>query len=150
MNNWRVGKCIHCGVEFQYVTLRHQWCSKKCRKDDEYRKGMLDYKWRLKKLVAMAKNRAATQGIPFDIDRNYMIDLWDYQDGKCSISDQPFDLSVPTKYSCNPDAPSIDKIEPKLGYVKGNVRLVCYQVNMALNEYGENKLIEMCKRITYK
>jgi hypothetical protein len=51
----------------------------------------------------------------------------------------------PTKNS-----PSLDKIIPKLGYVRGNVRVVCYQVNMALGEYGEEKLIEMCKRVAFR
>lgn len=34
-------------------------------------------------------------------------------------------------------APSIDRIIPSLGYVPGNIRLVVYAVNAAMNEWGE-------------
>lgn len=143
-------ECVYCGVTFTPTQGKHKWCTPKCRKDDEYKAHMLDYYWKLKKLLAMAKNRASTQEIPFELDHQYLVDLWEYQEGRCSISKQPFDLSPPNKYSVNPDAPSLDKIIPRLGYIKGNVRLVCYQINMALGEYGEDQLIEMCKRIAFR
>lgn len=142
--------CVTCGTIFMPTNVKHYWCSVKCRKDEEYKNHMLDYKWRTKKLLAMAKNRAKTQEIPFDLDHEYLLDLWEYQKGRCAISNQLLDLSAPTIYSCNPDAPSLDKIIPRLGYIKGNVRFVCYQVNMALNEYGEEQLIKMCKRVAFR
>lgn len=108
---------------------------------------MNDYKWRLNKLVAMAKNRAKTQNLDFNIDTDYVINLWESQDGCCSISGLNFNLTPPTTVSCNYNAPSIDKINPKLGYIKGNIRLICYQINMAIGEYGEDRLYEMCKQI---
>lgn len=139
--------CIYCGTKFTPTQGKHKWCTPKCRKDDEYKSHMLDYFWRTKRMLAMAKNRAKVQEIPFDIDHEYLLDLWDYQSGHCAVSGQLLDLSQPTEFSCNPDSPSLDKIVPKLGYIKGNVRFVCYQVNMALNEYGEDQLIEMCRRV---
>jgi hypothetical protein len=34
--------------------------------------------------------------------------------------------------------PSIDRIIPALGYVQGNVRVVCMAANFAMNEWGDD------------
>lgn len=95
----------------------------------------------------MAKHRALVQGIKFNIDTEFLINIWERQNGCCAISGRVFDLSRPDKHACKQNAPSLDKINPEEGYVKGNVRFVCYQVNTALNEYGEESLIALCKDI---
>jgi hypothetical protein len=45
----------------------------------------------------------------------------------------------------NPFAPSIDRINPSIGYTKDNIRLVCASVNFALNEFGEDIFRKICK-----
>lgn len=95
----------------------------------------------------MAKNRAKTKRVPFDIGGAYLSELWDEQNGKCAVSGMEMDLIMSEKYLTNPQAPSVDRIIPSKGYVKGNVRIVCYQVNMALSEYGEEQLMKMCRAI---
>ena len=42
--------------------------------------------------------------------------------------------------------PSIDRIKPELGYIKGNVRLVTYQVNMAKGVYTDEDFFTMCSK----
>lgn len=36
--------------------------------------------------------------------------------------------------------PTLDRITPATGYVAGNVRIVAYIVNLAMNEWGEKPL----------
>lgn len=48
-------------------------------------------------------------------------------------------------------APSIDRIIPHIGYIKGNVRLITYHMNISLSDFGEkefNVLIESYLRTT--
>lgn len=128
--------CPDCSTTFSTNSYRAIRC-KPCAKSADYRKHMLDYKWRINKLIAMAKNRAKEKNLPFDLTKEYMIGLWDGTAGICPISDREFDLnSWGNKGQVNPNAPSIDRINPKLGYVQGNVRFVIYHINVAISEYG--------------
>ena len=48
----------------------------------------------------------------------------------------------------HPRSPSLDRIDPKKGYTPDNVRIVCWQVNLARNNYGDEALFEMCRAIS--
>lgn len=104
---------------------------------------MLDYKWRLKKLYAMAKNRARDKDVPFDIDMEHLLELWG--EGFCSLSGIPLELGRSERGKVHPYAPSLDRIKPELGYTKGNVRIVCYQMNIAISEFGLEQFEEFIK-----
>jgi hypothetical protein len=98
--------------------------------------------------MAMAKYRAEQKAIPFNISHEYLIGLWEGSEGKCKISNRSFDLTPTAKFGqVNMNAPSIDRIIPKLGYVQGNVRLVTYHVNVALSEFGIESLKVLCNDI---
>jgi hypothetical protein len=85
----------------------------------------------------MAKSRALSKGLPFDIDREHLTELWDDNEGCCALTGRAFSLdSWGGKGQVNPDAPSIDRIKPTLGYVKGNVRLITYHMNISLSDFG--------------
>ena len=46
--------------------------------------------------------------------------------------------------------PSLDRIEPDHGYVKGNVRIVAFIVNLAMNEWGEEALWRLVESMAEK
>lgn len=100
----------------------------------------LDYKRRLTKLFHMARNRARTKELEFNITQEDIWNLWDKSDGCCALTGQKFDLTKWGGYGqVNPRAPSIDRITPALGYVNGNVRLITYHMNIALTDFGVNE-----------
>lgn len=85
----------------------------------------------------MAKNRARAKSLEFDLDRDHLISLWDDQDGCCALTGLKFELGATgIKGQVHPRAPSLDRITPSLGYVKGNIRLITYHMNVALSEFG--------------
>lgn len=99
-------------------------------------------------LLSAAKNRSKTKELDFNLDLEYLISLWDEQDGCCCITGVPFNLDYSAKHrEPNFDAPSLDRIVPELGYIKGNVRLVAYQVNMAIGPYGLEHFLDLCKQV---
>ena len=112
------------------------YCSVQCSHRNYYNKNMLDPEWRLAKLLSMAKNRAKEKKLDFDLTLEYLKGLWDGTDGKCQVSNIPFELRRPEFGKVHPYAPSIDRIEPSRGYTKGNVRIIVYQLNVALSEFG--------------
>jgi len=133
--------CKQCGKDFKGAR-NSKYCSLNCLQMKQYEANMLRPEWRLSKLVAMAKNRAKEKDLPFDIDADYMYKLWKENYGRCSISNIPLELGRSEKGKVHPYAPSIDRIVPSLGYTKGNVRIICYQANVAISEFGLKQLEE--------
>lgn len=129
-------KCEVCGTLFKGKGPRPKYCSSKCVNVGGYEIKKLNYEWRLNKLCAMAKNRAKTKDLQFNLSKQYLIDLWNANGGCCEVTKIPFELGNPEKGKVHPYAPPIDRINPELGYVKGNVRIVAYQLNVALSEFG--------------
>lgn len=78
----------------------------------------------------------------FDLDTDYMYQLFKQQEGKCALSG--VDLSL-TKNDLN--VLSIDKIEPSKGYVKGNVQWLSWATNRAKGEMPQQKFIELCQKV---
>lgn len=141
-------ECRECGVNVSTNSYRTLMCAP-CRKSVEWKKNMLDYKWRLGKLVAAAKNRAKEKNLPFNLTKEYLISLWEGNNGVCAVSGRQLNLeSWGERFQVNPDAPSVDRINPKLGYVEGNVRLVTYHINVALSEFGLESLLLLANDVT--
>jgi hypothetical protein len=96
-----------------------------------------------------AKARAKSQGINFDIDEKYLLDLYNKQTGKCYYSGISMEINIPQngeyKFTL-----SLDKINPSLGYTKGNVVLCCWIVNVMKTNTNYNDFIDLCKLIYEK
>jgi len=102
----------------------------------------MDY--RLAQLAYRAKVRSLAKGFEYDIDPEYVKELYEMQDGKCCVSGRTFSCDE-SEYRVNPDAVSLDRIIPKLGYTKGNLRLVTWQVNCAISEFGLDNFLSICQ-----
>lgn len=145
-------KICRCGTAFESKHFTKAYCSSKCQvhfsKIAAWNRIKSDYRYRCCRLCGSAKYRAKKLNVSFNLDTKYLIDMWEEQQGRCAVSGRIFDLSRPDMYaSTRANSPSLDRINSKEGYLKGNVRFVCYQVNTALNEYGEEALISLCKDI---
>lgn len=91
------------------------------------------------------KTRALQAKIPYDLDVEYLVELYNKQDGKCALSGMVLENFV--RSGKNVYNTSVDRIIPNLGYVKGNVRLVCAQVNMMRSNMEDCELIKICRNI---
>jgi hypothetical protein len=88
-------------------------------------------------LIAGARTRSRNKGIRFELD-GFAGDLQCRIDrGICELSGVKFDLSPGRKAT----SPSLDRINPKLGYVPCNVRVICHALNAALGDWGEDALL---------
>jgi hypothetical protein len=94
-----------------------------------------------------ARVRARTSNLEFNIDKEFLIELFKLQNNRCALTGLPFKYSDNDKNMCHrrPFAASLDRINCKKGYTKDNVRLVCIIVNFALCEFGDEAFDEMCE-----
>ena len=96
-----------------------------------------------------AMRRAAKKKLP--VDKSFVEDslLSVRQAGyRCSISGHPFDLEYKTAGAGGTHfAPSPDKIDPQLGYVRGNVRWVLWCFNRGKGEMSADRFLEACRLV---
>jgi len=97
--------------------------------------------WRDKKrgyaLVNVARHRAKQRGIPFNLDPADIQARIDR--GYCEVTGIPFDLTKPRCWN----APSLDQIEPSRGYTQENVRVILFSLNVMMNVWGEQKVVQI-------
>lgn len=96
-------------------------------------------------LLNNAKDRAKRNNLPYELDYEWLEAKIDA--GVCELSHLPFVHESRGAFKCSPYAPSIDKINPKDGYTKNNCRVICFCVNMALSDWGEDVLYNMCENL---
>lgn len=90
--------------------------------------------------VGATKGRAKMMKIPHNLTFEDIDLLLVKQNYCCAVSGIP--LTEPRK-NRDPFAPSLDRIVPSLGYVVGNVRLVCTVVNYAMSNWGHDVLLKL-------
>lgn len=75
-------------------------------------------------LLNHAKGRARAKGVPFDLDRDSLV-----IPDACPVFGVPFEWGVGLHGWRNMWAPSLDRIKPQLGYVRGNVLVISNRAN---------------------
>ena len=88
------------------------------------------FKFRMTRTYSQAKIRAKNYGVPFDITKQDLIDMFP-KDNLCPVLKVPFVWG--TKYK-KELSPSLDRIIPSKGYVKGNIKFISYQANRIKND----------------
>jgi len=97
----------------------------------------------LRRMINQAKGRAKTHNREFDIDLQYIKKLWTKQHGLCKYTKLPMSLAIGSKSS----RASLDRINSKKGYVKGNCQLVLFGINSFKSETSEKEFIKLCKAV---
>ena len=78
--------------------------------------------------IGSAKRRAKRDGVPFSITGDYLLSI---ATDECPVFHTPFEwgLSGLGQGNAKPNGPTLDRIEPHLGYVEGNVAFISYRAN---------------------
>jgi hypothetical protein len=111
-------KCMKTGYANQCKKCTNEYS--RSQKNLENRKKRRDRDW-VHALVIECRSRARKLGIPFNIDeadlKNQMI---------CPVLGIPM-FRTPGK--CTENSPTVDRIYPALGYVRGNVCVISWKAN---------------------
>lgn len=78
-------------------------------------------------MVRAARQRAREKGLPADITPAYVRSIWP-EDDCCPIRRVKF-ASLSFRGGPQPNSPSLDRIDPSLGYVRGNVAIISQAAN---------------------
>lgn len=86
-----------------------------------------------------AKNRARRKNVPFDLDKEYLLSI---AGDCCPIFKTSFiwKTSGLGKGRTEPNSPSLDRIIPELGYVKGNMVFISHLANKIKQDATEKEL----------
>ena len=116
-----------------YMSDRHKaaikrWADKNPHKQKEYQKKYYDRKKRedprkfyAKKIWKERRRTSSKSGIPFDITLDYLLSL---PSETCPVYGTPLEWGTGSW-----ETASLDKINPKLGYVEGNVAWISFRAN---------------------
>lgn len=85
----------------------------------------------MKRSISVIKARCKKEGMLFDIDYEYLLDISFFQNDKCFLTGEPLEYKTGNGY--NPLGCSVDKVVPQKGYVKGNIILIQRKINMRKN-----------------
>jgi hypothetical protein len=103
----------------------------------------------LKALVAATRQGAKTKGVAFTLDVNEVAEVLQKQRGRCAITGRNFNKERNSNSYTRPDGATIDRIDPHGTYCKENVRIVTFQANAALNDWGDNVLVSFCRDVLH-
>jgi hypothetical protein len=101
-------------------------------------------------LFRLVRKNVAARGIAVQINDRDIRAMLDRADGACEISGLRFDFRPAPEYRIRPWMPSVDRVDSAKPYTPGNCRIVCAAVNLALNQFGEDVLLEIASGILRK
>lgn len=94
-----------------------------------------------KSMLAGMRHRAKKKGILCTLEKGDVLGLLTASQGECAVTGVPLDIDTKINGGrVSPWMPSIDRIDSRKGYVSGNCRIVCYQANLAMSQFGEAAL----------
>ena len=148
--NCKPKTCLICGEAFKPRSGAALYCTKSCKISAARAAARSPRRMLIKRMtnmLASAKHRSSKYSRAFDLDRKFLLEMYDKQDGKCAVTGETFELQYSEDFKHSAASPSLDQIEAGKGYLKDNVRLVTYQCNVALNQWGEERLNLFAKMI---
>lgn len=71
-----------------------------------------------------------------DLTLEYLMQMWMQQNGKCALTNKKMTHKFNSLF-----AVSVDRIDSSIGYMQGNIQLVCQSVNYAKNKFTNEQFI---------
>ena len=120
-----------CGGQHRKELGHHRSTCKRCEWLQAYlRRSAGTIRQSLSLRVRTQRTWDRNHGVECDINVDYLMKLYEQQDGKCAATG----LRMVASFK-NLKAISIDRIDNLHGHAKGNVRLVCQWVNLARKDH---------------
>lgn len=89
-------------------------------------------------------NMARKRGAEVSINQDYLMALYDQQEGLCALSGVRMTWATG---KTEPTSISMDRIDGSKGYIDGNVRLICMAVNAFRGIMNDQDLLKMARAV---
>jgi hypothetical protein len=90
-------------------------------------------------MICNWKNNADQRGIQWELTYELIDELWEKQGARCALSGFMMTTQAGSIYKT-----SLDRIDSSLGYVEGNVQLVCSAINYMKQSYTTEEFVMLC------
>lgn len=135
--------CAECKKPFK--PSKGRWGDKACgvcRGRTARRKDSESIEAKARGMALRARARAASRGLPCDIDALWIVTRWYAQHGRCHFSGRPMTLKV------GPMNVSLDRINSAKGYTRKNTVLAALQANLMKSDMSVTDFIGWCESIS--
>lgn len=154
LDNGRFAKpCPKCGRVQDYLrknyaeaSMREGKLCKKCVQNDPTQNGVMLYRGIRVSWFNKFRTGAILRNLDWDIDLDYIADLYEQQDRKCALTG--WELGFPETGSIYNSYASLDRINSDFGYLRDNVQIVDKRVNMMKQQYSQEEFIMICKAVS--
>lgn len=112
-------------AEARRANPQRKTSSEYSKKSRQLRLAKNPLEFRLKRTLSLAKTRSKVYSLPFDLTLEHLMEIYP-KDEACPV------LKVNFVWGTRKDkefSPSIDRMIPEKGYVKGNVKFISYKAN---------------------
>lgn len=100
----------------------------------------------ISQIASARKCRAKKENIPFNVSLTYLVSI---AVDNCPVFGTPLSWTKSTGFNTTKDNfPSLDRIKPELGYIKGNVIWVSYLANKMKQNANTKQLLKFAHWIT--
>lgn len=90
---------------------------------------------------------AKARGYAFEITIEHAWELFLAQDRRCALSGEPIAFGSLAPRAPNPPTASLDRIDPDVGYIAGNVQWVHKTINLMRNTLSIRDFVAWCHLI---
>lgn len=147
-HNWGTKVCKICSISFISSGGNCPYCTT-CSKTRRIRLYYSSFPSRITQLLGNAKTRSDANNWEYDLDKDFILDLYEKQEGLCAIIKEPLtigDSKINTR-TMSTDI-SIDRIDNTKGYTKDNIQLVQQRINFMRCKFDLLDFINICTRIS--
>ena len=106
-----------------------------------------NYKYSTPEAYLFSRLNNKARKVEVSITKEDLLAMWDLQQGKCAVTGMHMTYYPRRMRDSTGLNASIDRIDQRKGYEKGNVRLVCYRVNLMRHSGEDADLLWWCKQI---
>lgn len=144
--------CFTCRKNFVQAHHSHKYCTKPCKRKAYQSSGGVESTERQYKLISGDWEKYFNRLCQKSFRRNLLtkqdcLDLLKQQNYKCAFTGVELTCILVKGDVCKTNA-SIDRIDPKGEYTKGNIQLVCVAVNKLRVDMSVNEYIDWCRKVS--
>lgn len=128
---------------YERMRQNPEWVEEQKHKSLEYRRKHITSESRM---LTSARSRAKKRGLDIDID---VTDIKIPE--RCPLMDIPIvEGHLKGKQGPSPNSPSLDRIDPERGYVKGNVWVISHRANVIKQNASPEELERLARNLRAK